>query len=111
MWKSSGRKESTDNFLRQFRTKTSQEFGEISAAELLMIWEHYDRDGQPSHIHIFLLCKLYFILNCIPGNGYLEGDELDKFLREFVTSVCGKNVGSEVKLNEFLSNLQFQKEF
>ena len=32
------------------------------------------------------------------GNGYIEGGELDGFLREFVTSVNAEDVGPEVSI-------------
>lgn len=33
----------------------------------------------------------------LPGNGYIEGTELDGFLREFVSSVNVMDVGPEVR--------------
>lgn len=41
------------------------ELAKLSAAQFMAVWEHYDEDG----------------------NGYIEGVELDGFLKEFVTSV------------------------
>ncbi|XP_023319585.1 calbindin-32 [Eurytemora carolleeae] len=53
------------NFLRQFRDSDSREISKLSAAQFIQVWEHYDEDG----------------------NGYIEGEELDGFLKEFITSV------------------------
>ena len=53
------------NFLRQFRDAESRELTRLSAAQFTEVWNHYDNDG----------------------NGYIEGEELDAFLREFVGSV------------------------
>lgn len=36
------------------------------------------------------------------GNGYIEGNELDSFLREFVSSVNATDCGPEVRLTEFI---------
>jgi len=61
----SSSKLSTTNFLRQFRNSESRELNKLSAVQFMEVWDHYDTDG----------------------NGYIEGDELDGFLREFVSSV------------------------
>jgi len=53
------------NFLRQFRNNDSRELDKLSAVQFMNVWEHYDNDG----------------------NGFIEGEELDGFLREFVSSV------------------------
>ena len=42
-----------------------------------------------------LLSSSYFSL--FPGNGYIEGKELDDFLKEFVSSVNVSDVGQEVR--------------
>lgn len=55
----------SENFLRQFRDKDSRELTQLSAVQFMEVWEHYDTDA----------------------NGFIEGDELDDFLREFVSSV------------------------
>lgn len=55
----------TSNFLRQFRDKDSRELQQLSAAQFMKVWEHYDEDG----------------------NGYIEGTELDGFF-EGVCGVC-----------------------
>jgi len=55
----------SENFLRQFRDKESRELTRLSAVQFMEVWEHYDTDG----------------------NGFIEGEELDDFLREFISSV------------------------
>jgi len=56
---------SSCNFLSQFRNTDSRQLNRLSAVQFMEVWDHYDHDG----------------------NGFIEGDELDGFLREFVTSV------------------------
>ena len=34
------------NFLRQFRDKDSRELKQLSAAQFMKVWEHYDEDGK-----------------------------------------------------------------
>jgi len=72
------------NFLRQFRDKESRELKQLSAAQFMGVWEHYDSDG----------------------NGYIEGTELDSFLREFVASVNSSDSGPEVISDTMLSELK-----
>ena len=43
---------STSNFLRQFRDKDSRELQQLSAAQFMKVWEHYDEDGK-----LFLIVK------------------------------------------------------
>ncbi|CAG2196002.1 calbindin-32-like isoform X6 [Mytilus edulis] len=62
------------NFLRQFRDLKTREFKQITAAQFMDVWNHYDDDG----------------------NGYIEGKELDGFLVELVTSINNEDVGPEV---------------
>ena len=59
------RKLETSNFMRQFRDVESRELMKLSAVQFMEVWDHYDSDG----------------------NGYIEGEELDGFLQEFVSSV------------------------
>ncbi|VDL96829.1 unnamed protein product [Schistocephalus solidus] len=73
---------SKTNFLAKYRDPTSRRFTKISAKDFLDCWQHYDLDG----------------------NGYLEGTELDSFLREFVTSVIPDQLG-----NELVSETMFEK--
>ncbi|VDI37123.1 Hypothetical predicted protein, partial [Mytilus galloprovincialis] len=61
------------NFLRQFRDLKTREFKQITAAQFMDVWNHYDDDG----------------------NGYIEGKELDGFLVELVTSINNEDVGPE----------------
>ncbi|XP_060603477.1 calbindin-32-like isoform X2 [Ruditapes philippinarum] len=68
------KKESKNNFLRQFRDKETREFKQISASQFMEVWNHYDSDG----------------------NGFIEDSELDGFLKELVTSVNTTDVGPEV---------------
>ena len=51
------------------------------------VWEHYDMDGNN-----FSLCchGCKFIIrnnSGFEGNGFIEGEELNAFLREFIASV------------------------
>lgn len=62
------------NFLSQFRDPKTRALTKLTAVEFLNCWQHYDQDG----------------------NGFLEGAELDSFLREFVTSVIPDELGGEV---------------
>ncbi|KAL3308636.1 hypothetical protein Ciccas_012827 [Cichlidogyrus casuarinus] len=57
--------EELDNFLATFRDKETKQFRTVECAEFLKLWQHYDQDG----------------------NGYLENEELDKFLEELVSSI------------------------
>jgi len=75
---------STSNFLRQFRDKDSRELQQLSAAQFMKVWEHYDEDG----------------------NGYIEGTELDGFLREFVESVNNVDSGPEVVSDAMMTELK-----
>ena len=34
------------NFLRQFRDKDCSELQQLSAAQFMKVWEHYDEDGK-----------------------------------------------------------------
>lgn len=74
----------SSNFLRQFRDKDSRELQQLSAAQFMKIWEHYDEDG----------------------NGYIEDNELDGFLREFVESVNNVDSGPEVVSDEMMTELR-----
>jgi len=56
---------SSANFLKQFRNGDSKELNKLSAVQFMQVWDHYDTDG----------------------NGLIEDEELDGFLREFVASV------------------------
>ncbi|XP_033753863.1 calbindin-32-like isoform X2 [Pecten maximus] len=62
------------NFLRQFRDLNTREFKQITANQFMDVWHHYDSNG----------------------DGYIEGKELDSFLKELVTSINKEDVGIEV---------------
>jgi len=79
-----GGKAMDNNFMRQFRDSDSLELKKFSAAQFMEVWEHYDSDG----------------------NGYIEGNELDDFLREFVTSVNASDCGPEVISDSMLVELK-----
>jgi len=72
-----------ENFLRQFRDVESRELTRLSAAQFNEVWNHYDNDG----------------------NGYIEGKELDDFLREFVSSVHTEEEDKQVS-DEALEELK-----
>jgi len=74
----------TANFMRQFRDSDSLELKKLSAAQFMEVWEHYDNDG----------------------NGFIEGSELDGFLREFVTSVNSSDTAPEVVSDAMLAELK-----
>lgn len=62
------------NFLQQLRDPETHRFHSVTAQQFLECWEHYDTDK----------------------NGFLDGEELDNFLKHFVHSVVAEDVGSEV---------------
>merc|ERR1712141_271385 len=74
----------TANFMRQFRDSDSLELKKLSAAQFMEVWEHHDNDG----------------------NGFIEGSELDGFLREFVTSVNSSDTAPEVVSDTMLAELK-----
>uniref|UniRef100_A0A914X5Y7 EF-hand domain-containing protein n=1 Tax=Plectus sambesii TaxID=2011161 RepID=A0A914X5Y7_9BILA len=81
---SASRSEKGENFMRKFRNRTNSDFSHITASELIAIWDHYDLDG----------------------NGFLENEELDLFLREFVSSACSSDVGTEVVSETMLGEMK-----
>jgi len=66
--------EKCNNFMRQFRDNESRELKKLSANQFMEVWGHYDSDG----------------------NGYIEGSELDGFLKEFVSSVNANDTAEVV---------------
>uniref|UniRef100_A0A6M2D7X3 Putative calmodulin synganglion overexpressed n=2 Tax=Rhipicephalus microplus TaxID=6941 RepID=A0A6M2D7X3_RHIMP len=74
----------TPNFMRQFRDKKTGELKNLTASQFMDVWSHYDKDG----------------------NGFIEGRELDNFLREFVSSVSLSDVGPEVVSESMLEELK-----
>ncbi|CAG7827852.1 unnamed protein product [Allacma fusca] len=72
------------NFMRQFRDPQSKELKKLTANQFTEVWSHYDKDG----------------------NGYIEGSELDGFLREFVSSVNAIDSSPEVVSDAMLAELK-----
>ncbi|XP_075210533.1 calbindin 53E [Lycorma delicatula] len=72
------------NFMRQYRDPHSRELKKLSANQFMQVWSHYDKDG----------------------NGYIEGTELDGFLREFVSSANAADVGPEAVSDAMLVELK-----
>lgn len=68
--------EKAHNFFRQYRDPQSRELRKLSANQFMEVWSHYDKDA----------------------NGYIEGTELDGFLREFVSSANASDVSPEVSM-------------
>ncbi|PAA68118.1 hypothetical protein BOX15_Mlig003004g1 [Macrostomum lignano] len=62
------------NFLAQFRDQNTRRLKNFTATQFAEVWSHYDKDG----------------------NGFIEGQELDEFLREFISSVVTEDIGPEV---------------
>ncbi|XP_063871235.1 calbindin-32-like isoform X3 [Scylla paramamosain] len=73
-----------NNFMRQFRDDESRELKKLTANQFMEVWSHYDADG----------------------NGYIEGSELDGFLKEFVSSVNTNDSGSESVSDTMLAELK-----
>merc|ERR1719402_1151062 len=76
--------EKCNNFMRQFRDNDSRELKKLSSNQFMEVWGHYDDDG----------------------NGFIEGSELDGFLREFVSSVNVSECGPEVVSDSMLAELK-----
>ncbi|RZB39014.1 EF-hand 7 domain containing protein [Asbolus verrucosus] len=76
--------EKATNFMRQYRDPDSRELKKLSANQFMEVWSHYDKDG----------------------NGYIEGTELDGFLREFVSSANVTDVGPEAVSDDMLVELK-----
>jgi calretinin len=72
--------EKAQNFMRQYRDPESRELKKLSANQFMDVWSHYDKDG----------------------NGYIEGTELDGFLREFVASANATDISPEVSFKFIL---------
>ena len=67
------------------------------------IWNHYDADGEaflrlppPQKAKTCYFISIVDLRCSFPGNGYIEGSELDSFLREFVSSVNASDVNPMV---------------
>uniref|UniRef100_A0A182YQ96 EF-hand domain-containing protein n=1 Tax=Anopheles stephensi TaxID=30069 RepID=A0A182YQ96_ANOST len=76
--------EKAQNFMRQYRDPESRELKKLSANQFMDVWSHYDRDG----------------------NGYIEGSELDGFLKEFVSSANATDISPESLTDEMLVELK-----
>ncbi|XP_071523108.1 calbindin-32 isoform X5 [Panulirus ornatus] len=76
--------EKCNNFMRQFRDDESRELKKLTANQFMEVWSHYDADG----------------------NGYIEGSELDGFLKEFVSSVNANDAGPESVSDTMLAELK-----
>lgn len=76
--------EKASNFMRQYRDPQSRELKKLSANQFMEVWSHYDKDG----------------------NGYIEGTELDGFLREFVSSANATDVSPEAVSDSMLVELK-----
>jgi len=76
--------EKATNFMRQYRDPHSRELKKLSANQFMEVWSHYDKDG----------------------NGYIEGTELDGFLREFVSSANATDVSPEAVSDAMLVELK-----
>ncbi|KAH7638918.1 calbindin-32-like isoform x1 [Dermatophagoides farinae] len=74
----------SDNFMRQFRDKNTRQLKNLTSTQFMEVWSHYDHDG----------------------NGYIEGRELDNFLREFVSSVNTTDVGAELVTDSMFAELK-----
>lgn len=68
------------NFLEKYRDKDTRKLKQFTATQFMEMWRHYDNDG----------------------NGYIEGEELNTFLREFVSSIIPGCIGPEVVSDEML---------
>ncbi|XP_076066262.1 calbindin 53E isoform X2 [Oratosquilla oratoria] len=76
--------EKCNNFMRQFRDTESRELKKLTANQFMEVWSHYDADG----------------------NGYIEGSELDGFLKEFVSSVNAADANPESVSDAMLAELR-----
>ncbi|XP_054164548.1 calbindin-32-like [Oppia nitens] len=74
----------SQNFMRQFRDKNTRQLKNLTSTQFMEVWSHYDKDG----------------------NGYIEGRELDNFLREFVSSVNAIDVGPELVTDSMFAELK-----
>ncbi|XP_076322469.1 calbindin-32-like [Tachypleus tridentatus] len=72
------------NFMRQFRDKKTRELKHLTATQFMEVWSHYDKDG----------------------NGFIEGRELDNFLREFVSSVNVTDVSPDTVSEAVMAELK-----
>lgn len=76
--------ERAQNFMRKYRDPQSRELRQLTSHQFIEVWSHYDRDG----------------------NGYIEGTELDGFLKEFVASAQATDIGPEDFSDNTLTQLK-----
>ncbi|XP_023242422.1 calbindin-32-like isoform X2 [Centruroides sculpturatus] len=72
------------NFLKRFREKGSYDLKNLTATQFIEVWSHYDNDG----------------------NGFIEGKELDNFLKEFVSAVTGADAAPQPMTDEVMSEVK-----
>lgn len=89
--------EKAHNFMRQYRDPESRELKKLSANQFMDVWAHYDKDGMYS-LWVSDLSNCHAALSLLSGNGYIEGTELDGFLREFVSSANATDISPEVSV-------------
>ncbi|XP_074599575.1 calbindin-32-like isoform X2 [Brevipalpus obovatus] len=74
----------TRNFMSQFRDTKTKELKNLTSAQFMEVWSHYDHDG----------------------NGFIEGKELDNFLREFISSVKSIDARPEAVSDTMLAEIK-----
>ncbi|XP_015792856.1 calbindin-32 [Tetranychus urticae] len=72
------------NFMSQFRDNKTKELKNLTSAQFMEVWSHYDHDG----------------------NGFIEGKELDNFLREFISSVKAIDARPEAVSDAMLAEIK-----
>lgn len=75
-----------ENYLNKFRDPVSHRFHSVTASEFFECWQHYDTNG----------------------NGYLEDQELNNFLRELVCSVVKNKTGDEILSESAFEQLKIE---
>ena len=91
----------SSNYLKQFRDSSSLELQKLSAVQFMSVWEHYDQDGENILLKVWniLMSNIFFFFT---GNGFIEGEELNAFLREFIASVNSEENFQVFLLENFL---------
>ncbi|KAH0813647.1 hypothetical protein GEV33_009143 [Tenebrio molitor] len=125
--------EKATNFMRQYRDPHSRELKKLSANQFMEVWSHYDKDEVDATRDLILaeiILRLKYCRGSFPtatgcatlwgrmfpcwdrelsrvtSNGYIEGTELDGFLREFVSSANATDVGPEAVSDDMLVELK-----
>lgn len=91
---------SRGNFMSKFTDLNSRALKHLTSQQFFEVWNNYDQDGEfkryllTSFRSLVIMNLLFNHLNdyCIVGNGYIEGGELENFLREFVSSISDEEV-------------------